>query len=119
MRAILPFVGLVVVTSGCVQARGVAIGPAVPSRPPSCLLGYAQMDPAEAMTRWRQVGSVCVSHGRGLTVAETYEPGDTRDALTDKACDLGAEMVSPVGTCANGRANGVEFGAYVVRRASP
>jgi hypothetical protein len=98
----------------CAYARGIPIGTPQPPRPPDCRLAYTHLDPADAQARWRQVGDVCVSD-MDATVNEMYEPGSGHDALTERACELGGQMVTPVGLCANGKASAIEFGVYVPR----
>lgn len=107
----LPFICL----SACATASGFAIGPRLPPRPPDCKLSYERFAPADVPSSWRQIGAVCVASPQGIRWAETYEPGDERDLLTERACELGAQMVTPAGFCSGGRMNGVEFGAYVAR----
>ena len=117
MRAFPLLLVVASVTSACVSARGVAIGPAARPRPSNCSLSYARIDPHDALAKWRQVGSVCVTipFSYSPTVDDVYAPGNAHDALTEEACDLGAEMVTPVSTCAGDRSRGVEFGAFVAR----
>jgi hypothetical protein len=74
------------------------------------------VSPADAQSRWRQVGDVCVSAPSGSpTVQDVYSPGDLRDVLNEHACALGGEIVSPIGLCTNRRHDGIEFGVYVPR----
>jgi hypothetical protein len=42
-----------------------------------------------------------------------YTPGDLHDLLSEEACALGGEIVTPIGLCTNRRQNGIEFGVYV------
>jgi len=95
-------------------ARGIAIGAGAPARAADCKLTYSHVSPHEAQARWRQVGDVCVSTGVA-PASWAYAPGDIRDALTERACALGGEVVTPVGLCANERVSGVEFGVYVAK----
>lgn len=117
MRAFPVVLAVALVTSACVSARSVAIGPAAAPRPSNCTLAYARIDPHEAMTTWRQVGSVCVTipYSRSPRVDDLYAPGSARDALTKEACNLGAQMVTPMSMCGDRRSRGVEFGAFVAR----
>jgi hypothetical protein len=46
---------------------------------------------------------------------DVYWPGEPGDALSEKACALGGEMVTPIGLCANGKISAIEFGVYVRR----
>jgi hypothetical protein len=102
-------------SAGCAYARGIRVGEGAAPRPPGCQLAYEHLSPAQAQARWRQVGDVCVSYGQlnEPSVAAAYQPGEMRDALDERACALGGEIVSPVGLCSNGKANGIEFGVYV------
>jgi hypothetical protein len=113
--SLLPLVLLVSVSSAaCAHARGIRVGEGARPRPPDCELAYERAAPADAQARWRQVGIVCASGGEGLrSSAEAYEPGEVHDALKERACALGGEIVSPTGLCSNGRQSGIEFGVYV------
>ena len=90
------------------SARGIPIGTPAPARPPDCKLSYARIAPAEAQAEWRQVGDVCLKNVR-------YWPGEAREVLSEQACALGGEMVTPIGLCANGKISAIEFGVYVRR----
>jgi hypothetical protein len=100
-------------------ARALRTGEPVPSRPRDCELTYARVAPADAQAQWRQVGEVCLSapplQGGQTRVVDVYQPGDMHDVLTEWACSLGGEIVTPVGLCSNGRSNAVAFGVYVPR----
>jgi hypothetical protein len=112
------FLGLSLLSlSACVSSRSVALGVGAPPRPDDCSLSYERADPAQVGAQWRQVGTVCVAGGDApqIDVSDVYEPGEAKDTLSARACQLGAEMVSPVGLCSNGRQQGIEFGAYVKR----
>lgn len=59
---------------------------------------------------------MCLSKGLNQPrVVDIYEPGDMRNALTERACSLGGEMVTPIGLCSNWQATAVAFGVYVAR----
>lgn len=66
---------------------------------------------------WRRVGDVCVNPGADAraTVEDAYAPGAMRYALTERACSLGGEVVTPTGLCSNGKNSAVEFGVFVPR----
>jgi hypothetical protein len=102
-------------SSGCAYARGIRVGAGAPPRPAGCQLAYQHVSPAEAQARWRQVGDVCVSVGSDPNpqVADVYEPGEMHDVLNERACELGGEIVTPIGLCSNGKTSGIEFGVYV------
>jgi len=105
-------------TGACAYARAIPIGAPAPARPPDCPLAYARLDPVELQTQWREVGDVCVSAGTGfshMTIDDVYEPGTPHDLLTERACALGGQMVTPVGLCSNGKSSAIEFGVYVAR----
>lgn len=87
------------------RVHGIPIGTPAAARPPDCRLSYARIAPAEAQAEWRQVGDVCLPAG-------DYWPGEAREALNERACGLGGEMVTAVGLCSR---NGTEFGVYVRR----
>jgi hypothetical protein len=87
------------------HARGIPVGTPAPARPPDCRLSYERIAPAEAQAEWRQVGDVCLKNVR-------YWPGEAREVLSEQACALGGEMVTPIGLCAR---NATEFGVYVRR----
>jgi hypothetical protein len=87
------------------RARGIPIGTPAPARPSDCELSYTRIAPAEAQAEWRQVGAVCLPAGN-------YWPGEAEDALRQKSCALGGQMVTPSGLCTK---NGTEFGVYVRR----
>jgi hypothetical protein len=106
------FASLLVLTVACFsvacaapRARGIPIGTPAPARAPDCRLTYARVAPAEAQAEWRQVGAVCLPAGH-------YWPGEAENALEEKACALGGEMVTPSGLCTR---NGTEFAVYVRR----
>jgi hypothetical protein len=105
------------VSAACVHARGIPIGQGASPRPAGCELRCERTSPSEAQARWQQVGDVCVSNGGvpNPDVEDAYQPGDMHDALTDQACALGGEIVTPIGLCTNGKSDGVEFGVYVPR----
>jgi hypothetical protein len=109
----LVLLGAASLSAACAFARGIPLGEGAQPRPPGCALAYEHVLPAEAQTRWRQVGDVCVSGSLDPSVEDAYEPGIMRDALNERACTLGGEIVSPVGLCSNGKYNGLEFGIYV------
>ncbi len=112
---LLVFVTAVLLTA-CERVRSIPIGTPAPARESGCSIDYEQVTPADAQSRWRQVGDVCVSAGSGSpTVQDFYSSGDLRDQLNDEACGLGGEIVTPVGLCANRKENGIEFGVYVPR----
>jgi hypothetical protein len=83
----------------------IPIGTPAPARPHDCKLSFARIAPAEAQAEWRQVGDVCLTAG-------PYWPSELRAAVSEEACALGGEMVTPVGLCAR---NATEFGVYVRR----
>jgi hypothetical protein len=96
------------------------MGPPLPSREPDCELQYEHVTPAEAQAQWRQIGEVCVSaNGLALhqarSVDDVYEPGALHDVLTERACALGGERVTPIGMCSNGQLAAIDFGVYVPR----
>jgi hypothetical protein len=108
--------GSAVLSTACGMARGIPIGAPAPARTPDCLLAYEQVSPADAQSQWRQVGDVCVSAPHGSpTIPDVYSPGDLHDLLQEQACELGGEIVTPIGLCTNKRENGIEFGVYVPR----
>jgi hypothetical protein len=96
------------------------MGPSLPSRPSDCEIEYEHVAPAEALAQWRQVGNVCVSANpfairQARSVDDVYQPGDLHDLLTERACALGGERVTPIGMCSNGQLAAIEFGVYVPR----
>src|SRR5262249_29883403 len=96
-------------------ARGVPLGSPVAPRPPRCPIDLEHLAPADAAAQWRQVGAVCLSTDPTLTPEQVYKDEECRTALGDQACRLGGEIVTPIGTCTNYRAPGIEFGVYVRR----
>jgi hypothetical protein len=108
---------LPLVLSACaVIARSVPLGPPEPPRPYDCPIAFARVTPSDASTRWREVGAVCLAKGSYITVDEVYAPGDLHDRLAVEACNLGGEVVLPVGTCSANRSGAIEFGVYASRR---
>jgi hypothetical protein len=99
-------------STACVHARAIPIGSAAPSRPSDCELAYERASPRDAQAQWRQVGDACVD---AHSVDVVYQPGSQHDALTEQACSLGGQIVTPVGLCSNGRHSAIEFGVYVSR----
>jgi hypothetical protein len=105
---VLTLAGFSVDCAPYARARGIPIGTPAPARPPDCKLSYARIAPPEAQAEWRQVGDVCLT-------GDVYWPGEAGDALSEKVCALGGEMVTPIGLCANGKMSAIEFGVYVRR----
>jgi hypothetical protein len=95
----------------------VPLGSPLPARAFGCPVSFERVVPSDAAARWREIGVVCLVKGGGgeFTIEEAYAPGDLRDALNEEACKLGGEFVSPVGTCANSKLSGTEFGVYASR----
>jgi hypothetical protein len=107
------FATAVLAAAGCVSTRRVAIGPPVPARPYGCDIAFGRLDPNDAARRLRLVGTVCVAGGGASDgVDRVYARTEAREALQEDACELGGELVSPIGLCSNGRVDGLEFGVY-------
>jgi hypothetical protein len=100
-------------------ARVLPLGASLPSRPPNCELAYELIAPADAQAQWRQVGEVCLTDSPFWSaqprVVDVYQPGDMHDLLTERACALGGQSVTPIALCANGKRSGIAFGVYVPR----
>lgn len=101
-------------------ARVLPMGESLPSRPSDCAIKYERVAPADAQAQWRQVGEVCVSASavaihQARSVDDVYQPGDMHDLLTEQACALGGETVTPIGMCSNGQLAAIAFGVYVPR----
>ena len=47
------------------------------------------------------------------SVDDVYGPGALHDVLTERACALGGERVTPIGMCSNGQLVAIDFGVYV------
>lgn len=68
------------------------VGAVSPARPPDCPLRFEALTPQQAFAAGEhEVGSGCA--------AGYYDLSQTKDAVTPRACALGADMVVVDGTC--------------------
>jgi hypothetical protein len=89
--------------------------PAAP-HDPGCHVDFQRLTPKQAQDRWEQGGVVCVSIGNE-TLDSIMATGLLHEAVRQKACALGTEIVVPVGLCGDSGGRGIEFGAFRLRAA--
>jgi hypothetical protein len=99
-------------------ASGISMGRGAPPKPSGCPVRHEAVLPHEAQQRFEQVGVLCYIYPG----APQAMPDDFLDEIRPEACRLGGEVVVRHGLCTGGPArprSGVEFGVYVIRRATP
>jgi hypothetical protein len=99
--------------AGCYHIHAMTIGPPVDARPAGCTVEVARTRPQDLVAAWEQVGAICIVPDRNLgSVEQPYQPGEIRDRLREKACELGGELMAAQSTCGTHSNPGVELGVW-------
>ena len=92
-----------------VFSNALALGPRAPARPADCAIQFDLAPPQVSDERWHQVGVVCLAGPGTVAVDDAYSPGDLRESLQARACELGGDAVAPLGFCSVENASGVAY----------